>query len=92
MVRKKFRDQTKILGWGDKFNFPLLKDLGWGRARPFSQERTTETKNIVLKINKDLKWVSVEISTQGAIRYGVHKIRVRYVPIGYLPEKGVGNE
>ena len=92
VIRKKFRDQTKILGWGDKFSFSSLKDLGWGKTRPFNQERTTETKNIVLKINKDLKWVSVEISSQGAIRYGVHKIRVRHVPIGYLPEKGVGNE
>lgn len=92
VIRKKFRDQTKILGWGDKFSFSSLKDLGWGKTRPFSQEKTTETKNIVLKINKDLKWVSVEISSQGAIRYGVHKIRVRHVPIGYLPEKGVGDE
>lgn len=92
VARKVFRNKDKVLGWGDKFNFPAITDLGWGKARKFYVEKTTETKNIVLKINKDLKWISVEVLTKGIIRYGLHKIRVRHVPIGYMPEKGVGDE
>ena len=93
VAHKTFRNKSKTIGWGDKFNFPSLKFLGWAIPRPYySQKKTTETKNIVLKINKDLKWVSVELSSRGAAKYGIHKIRVRHVPIGYLPEKEGGDE
>lgn len=79
--------QQKITGWGDLFNFfsPIYR--GWGKAKPANADRTTETETVSLKINKDLKWVSVEISTRGSAYYGVHKARVRHVPIGYLTEK-----
>ena len=92
IIQKKFQARSKVIGWGDKHIFPSLADLGWGKPRIFSQKRNTETKNLILKVNKDLRWISVELSSRGAIRYGLHKIRVRHVPIGYLPEKGAGDE
>lgn len=87
IAERNFSAFQKIIGWGDKFNFQSIKHLGWGKTRSIFEKNSTRLKAVVVKVNKDLKWVSVEISSRGAAHYGISKVRIRHVPIGYMPDK-----
>lgn len=86
-VQKYFAGQQRRVGWGDKFNFPKI--FGWARPKSIKVQKSTETKNIRIKINKDLKWVSVELKTTGLVKWKLHEIKVRHVPIGYKEDRDV---
>lgn len=87
VVTRSFPTRGRYVGWGDRYNFPLAKFWGWGKPKPLGNDKGTETRLINIKVNKNVKWFSVELSTDGIVRYGLHRARVRYVPIGFMPEK-----
>ena len=87
IASRMFPTRGRYVGWGDRYNFDKTQYIGWGIPKPLGNEKSTETRQINIKINKNLKWFSIELNTDGAVRYGLHKARIRYVPIGYIPEK-----
>lgn len=87
IISRSFPTRSRYIGWGDDYNFRDTKYFGWGVPKPLGNEKSSETRLINIKLNKNLKWFSIELSTNGVASYGLHKIRVRNVPIGFMPEK-----
>lgn len=87
VVVKDFGTQQKTVGWNDKSIFRGLKWRGWNKPKPIIIKKTTETKDVNIKINKKLKWISVEIRSDGVASWKLHQINVRHKPSGYKEDK-----